>query len=47
MLLGMRADRIVIETEKDRKEVEAVVVISDLGSSAEENDALIPSELLM
>ena len=47
MLLGLRTDRIVVETEKEKKEVDAVVVISELENSADGSDALIPNELLM
>ncbi len=48
LMLGLCADSVEIEREgKSRYEVDALVVLSSLGSSAERTDALLPSELLL
>ena len=47
LLMGVRADRVSVIREKSRKDVEAVVVISELGKSACGCGALIPPELLI
>ena len=47
MLIGVRMERIAIRTEKEEKEVDAMVALADLGSTAGGKDALLPARLLL
>ena len=47
MLFGIRVDRILLEGDKGDREVEAMIALADLGGSAEGNEALLPSQLLI
>ncbi len=47
LLLGLRADRILVECGKDRREVDAMIALSDLGGTAGGNEALLPARLLV
>ncbi len=46
-LIGLRVDKIEIVGERGRREVDAVIALSDIGASANGSEALIPSELLI
>ena len=47
MLLGIRPDRICVDCGKGARQVDAVLAISSLSSSAAGHDALLPSVLLI
>jgi sigma-E processing peptidase SpoIIGA len=47
MLLGIRMERIILECGKSQREVDAVVALSALESSAGGNEALLPAQLLV
>lgn len=47
ILLGVKPDSVKVVADGKTKEVDAVVVLGELGKSAEGSDALIPSELLI
>ncbi|MBO5416794.1 MAG: sigma-E processing peptidase SpoIIGA [Clostridia bacterium] len=46
-LLAVRADKITLDCGKGAEQVDALVVLSDIAESADGNEALIPSELLI
>ena len=47
MLLGIRAERIVVKTEKGSREVDAMIAMAELGKRADGNEALLPARLLV
>ena len=47
MLLALRADRVAIDCGKGETEIDALIAISDIASSADGNEALIPAELFI
>ncbi len=47
ILLGVRMDRITVDSDKGKREVDAVVVLTSLGRSADGNEALLPPSLLV
>lgn len=44
-LLGIRPERVIIIDEKGEREVDAVIVLTEIGESGEGCEALLPSEL--
>ena len=46
-LLAIRADKVTLDCGKGAEQVDALVVLSDIAESADGNEALIPSELLI
>ena len=47
ILLGLRPERITVDCGKGEKAVDATIALSELGTSADGTDALLPSELLV
>lgn len=47
LLIAVRVDKIIIGTEKNEKEVSALLAIGRLGASAAGCEALVPSELII
>ncbi len=47
ILLGLRAEKITVDCGNGEQTVDATIALSDLGASADGNDALLPSELLI
>lgn len=47
MLLALRADRVMIDCGSGEAEIDALVALSDISSSADGNEALIPAELFI
>lgn len=47
LLIAVRADKILIGTEKDEKEVSALLAVGKLGASADGCEALVPTELII
>lgn len=47
LLLGIRMERILVECGKTSREVDAMIVLADLGDTADGNEALLPAQLLV
>ena len=47
MLIGVRMERIRVRTNREDKDVDAVVALADLGGTAGGKDALLPARLLL
>ena len=47
MLLAIRAERIAVDCGKGAHEIDALIALADLGKSADGNEALLPSVLLV
>ena len=47
ILLGVRMERIVIESAKGIREVDAMIALAELGKTADGNEALLPAALLV
>lgn len=47
ILIALRADRVTIDSGKGAEEVDAFIALSDINKSADGNEALLPTELLL
>ena len=47
ILLGLRAEKITVDCGRGEKAVDATIALSEIGTSADGTDALLPSELLV
>ena len=47
MLIGVRMERIVVRTEREEKDVDAIIALAGLGRTAGGKEALLPARLLL